>query len=73
MTTETNCSFELGEGNGIDVAIYLIVGFMQRDQINQQPRKSDNFYRPSVVNAQTIIGREKLPDVGTNCTYPIDK
>ena len=35
VTTENNWTFELGVGHGIDVPIYVIVGFMQRDQCNQ--------------------------------------
>ena len=46
---------------------------MQRDQFNQQHHNNDTFYRPSVVNAQCIIGSEKFPDTGTYCNYAIDK
>ena len=51
VTNENNCIFELGVGNGFDVPIYVKIGFMQRDQFNQQHQKNDTFYRPSVVNA----------------------
>ena len=51
VTTENNWTFELSVGDGIDVPIYVIVGFMQRDQFNQQHQNNDTFYRPSVVNA----------------------
>ena len=73
VTTENNWTFELGVGDGLDVPIYVIVGFMQRDQFNQQHQNNDTFYRPSVVNAQCIIGSEKFPDAGINCNYAIDK
>ena len=36
VTAEKNWTFELGVGDGIDIPIYVIVGFMQRDQFNQQ-------------------------------------
>ena len=45
VTTETNWTFELGVGDGIDIPIYVLVGFMQRDQFNQQHQKNDKFYR----------------------------
>ena len=28
VTTKNNCTFELGVGDGIDIPIYVIVGFM---------------------------------------------
>ena len=46
---------------------------MQRDQFNQQHQNDDIFHRPSVVNAQCIIGSEKFPDAVMNCNYAIDK
>ena len=39
VTTENNWIFELGVGDGIDIPIYVIVGFLQRDQFNQQHQK----------------------------------
>ena len=73
ITSEINWTFELGVGDGIDLPINVIVGFMQRGQFNQQHQYKDTIYRPSVVNAQSIIGSEKFPDAGRNCNYAIDK
>ena len=56
VTTEDNSSFEGGVGDGIDIPIYIAVGFMQRDQFSQQHQKNDTFYRSTVVNAQAING-----------------
>ena len=55
VNTEKNWTFELGVGDGIDIPIYVIVGFMQRDQFNQQHQINDTFYRPSAVNAHCNI------------------
>ena len=57
VTTENNRTFELVAGESVDVPIYVVVGFMQRDQFNQQHQKNGTFCRPSVVNAQCIISR----------------
>ena len=73
VTTENNWTFERGVGDGSDVPIHVIIGFMQSYQFNQQHQKNDTFYRPSVVNAQSIIGNGKFPDAGKNCNYAIDK
>ena len=71
VKTEKNWTFELGVGDSIDLPIFIILGFMQRDQFNQQHQNNNTFHRPSVVSAQTIIGRENFP--GRNCSYVIDK
>ena len=73
VTAEITWTFELGVGDGINIPIYVIVGFMQRDQFSQKHQINDTFYRPSVVNARCIIGSEKFPDAGINCNYAIDK
>ena len=39
---------------------------MQRDQFIQQHKIFDKFHRPTVVNAQCIIGNEKSPDAVIN-------
>ena len=72
VTAENNWTFELGVGDGVDIPIYVIVGFMQRDQFNEQHQRNDSFYSSSVVNAQRISSSEKLPDAGINCNYAID-
>ena len=59
--------------DGIDIPIYVIVGFMQRDDVIQQHQDNDSFRRPSAVNAQCIIGSHKFPDAEMNCNHAIDK
>ena len=71
-TTENIWSFELGVEECFDIPIFIIVGFMQRDQLNQQHQNNDTFYRPSVVNGQCIYGRENIPDAGINCIFAND-
>ena len=39
VTTEKKWTFELGVGDGIDIPICLTVGFIQKDQFNQQHQK----------------------------------
>ena len=73
VTTEKCWTFELGVGDGIDIPFYGVVGFMQRDELNQQHQNNDTFYRPIVVNAHCIIGSEKFPDAGIICNYAFDR
>ena len=73
VCTEKNCTFALGVGEVVYIPIYVLVGFMPRHQFNQQHQNNDTFYRPSVVNAQCILGSKIFPDAGINCNYAIDK
>ena len=66
VTTEDNWTFELVVRSNIDVSIFVLGDFMRRDQFNQQQRNNDTFYRPTVVNAQCIVGSENFPDAGIN-------
>ena len=52
VTTENVWTFELGVEDGVDIPIFVVLGFMQRDQFKQQHQNKDSSYRPSVVNAQ---------------------
>ena len=71
--TENVWTFELGVGDGIDIPIYLIFGFMHRVQFNQQHKNYITFWRLSVVNALCIIRSEKYRDGGLNCNCAVDK
>ena len=73
VITENNWIFEFGVGDGIDIQISVIVGFMQRDQFNQQHQNNDTFYRPNFVNAQSFVGKKNFPDAAMNCNYANDK
>ena len=39
-------TFELGTQQGINVPIWIIVGFQQRDRQDSQNMNIDTFYRP---------------------------
>ena len=76
VTTENNWTSELVVEIGIDNPIQVKIGFLQRDQINQQHQNNDTFHRPRVVKAQCITGitgSEKDPDARKNCKYAIKK
>ena len=73
VTSERNWPFELGVGDGSDIPNFVIFGFMQRVQFNQQHQDNDKFYRPSVKNAQCVVASEKSSDAGINCNCAIDK
>ena len=65
-------TFELGTQEGVNVPIWIIVGFQQSDRQHDQNLNSDTFYRPPVTSAQCIIGTEKYPDNATLFNYNED-
>ena len=71
VTTETFWRFEMAVQSGFDDLIYVIVGFKQQNQLNQQQRKAGKFFRPTLVNAQCIIGSRKDPAAATDCYFGI--
>ena len=64
--------FELGSHENMNVLIWIIIGFQQRDMQNSQNLNNDTLCRLPVVSAQCIIGTEKYPDAGILLTYGDD-
>ena len=73
VTTENNWVSKLGVGKGIDIPIHVIVEIMQKNQFNHQHQNNDTFHKPSLLNAQFVMGSEKYQDAGINCTYAVNK
>ena len=72
VNTQNLWNFELGTQEGINVPIWIIVGFQQQDRQNSQNENNDTFCRPSVTSAQCIIGTEKYPDSAILLNYADD-
>ena len=64
VNTQNLWTSELGTQEGVNVPIWIIVGFQQSDRQNDQNLKNDTFYGPLVASAQCFIGTEKYPDSG---------
>ena len=62
VNTQNLWTFESGTQEGINVPIWIIVGFQQSDRQHDQNLNNYTFYRPPVISAQCIIGTEKYPD-----------
>ena len=65
-------NFELGSHENMNVPIWVIIGFQQRDRQDSQNLNKDTFCRLPVVSAQCIIGTEKYPDTGILLNYDDD-
>ena len=72
VNTQNLWNCELGTQEGINVPIWIIIGFQQQDRQNSQNENNDTFYRPSVISAQCIIGTEKYPDSAILLKYDDD-
>ena len=72
VNTQNVWSVELGTQDGINVPIWIIIGFQQQDRQNSQNENNDTFYWPSVTSAQCMIGTEKYSDSGILLNYDDD-
>ena len=62
-------NFELGSQESINVPMWIILGFQQRDRQDSQNLNNDFLCRLPVVSAQSIICIEKIPEAGISFTY----
>ena len=65
-------NFKLGSYENMNVPIWIIIGFQQRDKQDSQNLNNDTFCRLPVISAQCIIGTEKNPDTGILLNYVDD-
>ena len=56
VTTQNLWNFELGTHDGINILIWNIVGFQQRDRQDSQSFNNDTFYRAPLTSPQCFIG-----------------
>jgi hypothetical protein len=70
VNTSSNWSFELGVEAGLDIPIYVIVGF--QSQARQGPSQTANngvFDQLDIISASVKIGSERYPDNSINLDY----
>ena len=72
LNTQNLWNFELGTHEGINVPVWIFVGFQQTDRQNSQNLNNDAFYRPPVTNAHVVIGAERYPDNSLSLYYDDD-
>ena len=72
VNTQNLWNFEVGTQEGINVPIWIIVGFQKRDRQDSQTSNNDTFHRPPVTSAQSIIGTEKYPEISILLNYNDD-
>ena len=72
VNTQTLGTFELGTQEGINVLIFIIVGFQQSDRQHDQNLNNETFYRPPLKSTYCIIGTEEYPDSAILLNYNDD-
>ena len=72
VQTQNFWTFEIGTQEGINVRIWISVGFEQRDRQGSQILNNETFYRPPVTSTQCIIGTVKYPDSAFLLNYNDD-
>ena len=69
VNTQNLWSFELGTNENMNVPIWIIVGFQQRDRQYSQNLAADTFCRLPNTSAQCIISPENYPDSAIFLNY----
>ena len=72
VNTQNFWTFELGTQEGINIPIWIFVGFQRNDRQNNQNLNNDTFIRLPVISAQVVIGTERYPDFGILLIYDDD-
>ena len=66
-------NFELGSHENVNVLIWILIDFQQKDRQDSQNLNNDTFCRLPVVSALGFIGAEKYPDAGILLNYNVDE
>ena len=72
VNTQNLWTFEISTQEGINIPLWIYIGFQQNDRQNDQYLNNDTFYRLPIVSAQCIIGNEKYPDTGISPNFNED-
>ena len=62
VNTQNFWTIKLGTQEGINIPIWIFIGFQQNDRQHDQNLNTETFVRPPVISAQFIIGTERYPD-----------
>ena len=72
LNTQNFWTFELGTQEGINIPIWIFIGFQQNDRQHDQNLNNDTFVRLPVISAQVVIGTERYPDSAILLNYDDD-
>ena len=72
VNTQNLWTFEMGTQEGINVPIWIVVGFQQQDRQASQNLDNDTYFRPPVTSAQSNFETKRFPDSVTSVNYDDD-
>ena len=72
VKTQNLWSFEIRTQESVNISLWSIIGFEQRDRQDSQNSNNDTFYRPPVTSSQCIIATEEYPDSDVLLNYVDD-
>ena len=72
LSTQNFWTFDLGTHEGINITIWMYVGFQQNDRQHDQNLNNDTFRRLPVTSAQCIIETERYTDSAILLNYNDD-
>ena len=72
VITQTFWTTELGIQEGINILLWIFIGFQQNDRQHDQNLNNDTFVRLPVISAQVVIGTKRYPDSGILLNYDDD-
>ena len=64
MNNQNLWNFKLGSQESMDVPVWSIIGFQQRDRRISQILKNDTFCGLPITSCQCTVGTAKHPDAG---------
>ena len=72
VNTQKLWIFELETQEGVNIPIWIVIGFQQRERQDSQNLNNDTFHRLSVTSAQCITSTEKYLDSAILLNYDDD-
>ena len=72
VSTQNLWTFELGTQEGVNIPIWIIIGFQQSDRQHEQNLNKETIFGPPVKSNQCIIRNEKYPDSAILLNYDDD-
>ena len=72
VNTQNLWTFELGTQEGVNVLIWIIIGFQQRKRRDLQSFNNETYIRSAVTSAQFYISMEKYPESAILLNYSDD-
>ena len=62
-------NFDLGSQESLNVLLWIVIGFQQRNRQDLENLRNDSFYRLPATRAQCSMGTEKNPNAGILLIY----